>query len=243
MTTPTPESLPGTAGAGPTADAVDGRTTRWDAHRAARRAVLVTATLRAIRRHGAGVGMDDIASVAGTSKTVFYRHFGDRAGLYRAVADAVDARLLGQIQVALTSRQRSSEGAQRTSSAGRGKDLLRACVDEYLRLVEEDPAVYRFIVTAPLVPAKERSGSDPAVDVTDLMSARMADLVSAQLVAAGRPEREARTWGQAVVGLVRSVADQWLRAGASESGATREQVVDDVIDLLWTGLAPAWPTR
>ena len=56
----------------PAGPAPDGRSTRWDQHRAARRRELVDATLRAIRQHGAGVGMDDIAAVAGTSKTVVY---------------------------------------------------------------------------------------------------------------------------------------------------------------------------
>ena len=68
----------------------DGRDTRWAQHRLARRVELVEATLKAIRRHGAGVGMDEIAAEAGTSKTVIYRHFGDKAGLYLAVVEAVD---------------------------------------------------------------------------------------------------------------------------------------------------------
>ena len=66
-----------TSGASP---GTDGRSTRWDQHRAARRRELVEATLRAIREHGAAVGMDDIAAEAGTSKTVVYRHFTDRQG-------------------------------------------------------------------------------------------------------------------------------------------------------------------
>jgi AcrR family transcriptional regulator len=217
-----------------TAPGPDGRTTRWDSHRAARRAELVTATLRAIRRHGATVGMDEIARVAGTSKTVFYRHFGDRAGLYRAVAEAVDARLLGQVGGATT----LPDGG--AGSPADARALLRAAVDTYLGLVEEDPEVYRFIVAAPLVPATEREREDPARDVTDVMSARMAQLLAAHLVAAGRNPRQAATWGQAVVGLVRAVADGWLRTGASSSGTERERLVDDVVDLLWEGLRPAW---
>ena len=34
--------------------------------------------------------MDEIAAEAGTSKTVLYRHFADRAGLYLAVVESVD---------------------------------------------------------------------------------------------------------------------------------------------------------
>src|SRR5262245_32752527 len=53
----------------------DGRDSRWEQHREERREALVDATIRAIRKHGATVGMDDIALEAGTSKTVVYRHF------------------------------------------------------------------------------------------------------------------------------------------------------------------------
>ncbi len=71
---------------------VDGRTTRWAEHNAQRRRELVEATLRAIRRRGHGIGMDELAAEAGTSKTVFYRHFGDRAGLYAAMTPRMTAR-------------------------------------------------------------------------------------------------------------------------------------------------------
>ena len=64
----------------------DGRDARWDSHRAQRREDLVDATLRAIRRHGGSPSMDEIAEIAGTSKTVLYRYFDDQAGLYSAVA-------------------------------------------------------------------------------------------------------------------------------------------------------------
>ena len=48
----------------------DRRDSRWDEHRRARREQLVDATLAAVGKHGAGVGMEEIAAEAGTSKTV-----------------------------------------------------------------------------------------------------------------------------------------------------------------------------
>ena len=50
--------------------AIDGRDTRWDQHRADRRRALVSDALRAIRVSGPGVGMEEIAARAVTSKTV-----------------------------------------------------------------------------------------------------------------------------------------------------------------------------
>ena len=76
----------------------DGRSARWAEHREARRRQLVESTIRTIRERGAAVGMDEFAAAAGTSKTVFYRHFTDRAGLYRAVAAHVDDLILRDIR-------------------------------------------------------------------------------------------------------------------------------------------------
>ena len=45
--------------------------------------------------------MDEIAAEAGTSKTVLYRHFGDKAGLYLAVVESVDRLVAGDLQRAL----------------------------------------------------------------------------------------------------------------------------------------------
>lgn len=224
-------------------EGVDGRTTRWEAHRQARRAELVAATLRAIRRHGAGVGMDDIATMAGTSKTVFYRHFGDRAGLYRAVASAVDTMLTQSLNDAFTTVVGSDPAGARTliRSAQGQQALLRTAVDTYFQVVQIDPEVYQFIVAAPIVPATERQLADPATDATDVMSGRMAELLTDQLVAAGTDPVRAKVWGRAAVGMVRSTADHWLRSGDCDSGTGREALVDNVTDLLWGGLSSAWP--
>ncbi len=116
-----------------TAAGADGRSTRWEAHRRARREELVGAALKAISRHGPGVGMDEIAAVAGTSKTVLYRHFADKDQLYLAVATRVDERVAGALRAAIAQATGFREG-------------LRAAVGAYLHLVSSDPAVYRFVV-------------------------------------------------------------------------------------------------
>src|SRR5215217_1316595 len=93
------------AAATPTERAVttrDGRDARWEQHREQRREALVDATIRAVRNHGAGVGMDDIAAEAGTSKTVIYRHFEDKAGLYRPLADDPVGGTVDQVTDKLT---------------------------------------------------------------------------------------------------------------------------------------------
>lgn len=218
---------------------VDGRSSRWDEHRAQRRTELVEATLRAIRSRGAGVGIDDIATLAGTSKTVFYRHFTDRAGLYGAVAERVNASILRDIGRAVGDVLALTGRASALTSGPR--DVLGAAVDAYLSLVETDPEVYRFIVAAPLVPPSERTETiDLASTVSQSIAVQIGDLIALALTSAGRSADPAPTWGHAVVGMVRAAGDDWLRTGATSSGISRESLKEHLTELIWGGLAPVF---
>ena len=111
----------------------DRRDSRWDEHRKARRSELVDAALTAVGRHGAGVGMDEIAAAAGTSKTAVYRHFADRGELHTAVCARVAEQLTGTLRAAM---QRSTDP----------RGMLGAAIEAYLAFLEADPEVYRFVV-------------------------------------------------------------------------------------------------
>ena len=62
----------------------DGRKRRWHEHKIARREELVDGTIAAIRARGHDIGMDEIASEIGVSKTVLYRYFTDKNDLTSA---------------------------------------------------------------------------------------------------------------------------------------------------------------
>jgi AcrR family transcriptional regulator len=214
----------------PPSPAPDGRSTRWDQHRATRRRELVEATLRAVRQHGAGVGMDDIATVAGTSKTVIYRHFTDRQGLYAAVSESVDALILRNLLQAT-----GAAGDDLTSGDSTPRGLIAGAIDAYLTLVEKDPEVYRFVVTAPLL---DQSSGDPAAPVTGHIAAQMSLVVAEALDRAGRDTAPAPVWGAGLVGMVRAAADQWL---ATPEAMSRPELTEHLTDLAWGGLSAAWP--
>lgn len=207
---------------------IDGRDTRWAEHRLTRRAELVEATLRAVRRHGAGVGMDEIAQEAGTSKTVLYRHFGDKGGLYLAVAESVDRLILRDLGRAL-----GATSADLTAAA-LGQDprsLVAAAVDAYLALVERDPEVYRFVVTHPLLDRPVTD--DPVTGLTARIADDVAGLLAATLQAAGRDAAGSATTAHGLVGLVRAAADHWIGSPAPQP---REQLVRHLTLLVWGGL-------
>lgn len=214
----------------------DGRSSRWDEHRLARRAELVEATLLAIRTHGAGVGMDEVAATARTSKTVFYRHFTDRAGLYTAVAERVDATIIRDL----------TRAAGDPVSDG-GRDVIRGVIAAYLHLVQEDPQVYRFIVNAPIVPPGERPEGDVAAGMTGRIAAHVADLVAGGMAGgpvSGRPAggdtppdpQACRLWGVALVGMVRAAADAWIADGGESAGPSSDDLAHQLTALVWDGL-------
>jgi len=226
-------TMTATGGPGP----ADGRSTRWAKHRLTRRTELVESTLRAIRQHGATVGMDDIAATAGTSKTVFYRHFTDRAGLYQAVAEHVDALILRDLGGAL-----GQSGTPLVDVTASPAALIRAAIDAYLSLVEKDPEVYRFIVAAPLLARGEvPSGGDPAAGVSSHVARQMSVVFRQALEAAGQDVGAAAVWGHAVVGMVRAAADAWLAGEAGPAGMPRADLAGHLTTLAWTGLSTAWP--
>lgn len=196
----------------------DRRASRWDAHRRTRRAGLVDAAVLAIREHGAGVGMDEVAARAGTSKTVVYRHFGDRTELYVAVCARVAEVLLGQVR-------RAVEGAASPHAQ------TRAGIEAYLALIESDREVYRFVVHRPLVPALD---ADPVADLVSVLGDEAAAVIAPHLARSGHDPAAAVPWGHGVVGMVRGAADNWL---GRPGGMDRAELARHVTDLAWAGLS------
>src|SRR5438309_8123498 len=69
-----------------------------------RREQLLEAADRVVQREGSAASMNLIAAEAGITKPILYRHFGDKGGLYRALADRHIDRLLARLRAALTTR-------------------------------------------------------------------------------------------------------------------------------------------
>ena len=198
------------------AHARDRRDSRWDAHRAQRRAELVDATLAAVGKHGAGVGMEEIAAEAGTSKTVVYRHFADRAELHVAVCNRVASQLLPKLREAIESNAQP-------------RQMVAAAIETYLAFLEADPELYRFVVHPP-----QLDRPDPLTNLADLVGEQAAAAVSVAIQQAGRDPAAAAPWGHGVVGLVRSAADWWLRA---ERPMLRSELAAHLTELAWSGLS------
>jgi AcrR family transcriptional regulator len=197
----------------------DRRDSRWDEHRRERREQLVEATMAAVGKHGAGVGMEEIAAEAGTSKTVVYRHFADRSELYVAVCTRVAAQLTRKLREAMGSSEHPRE-------------MVAAAIETYLAFLEADPELYRFVVHQQQL--DRPVATDPISNLSDLVGQEAAALVAVALHRAGRDPAAAAPWGHGLVGLIRSAADWWLQA---DRPMPRTELAAHLTDLAWAGLS------
>ncbi len=195
-----------------TATAVDGRAARWEEHNIQRRRELVEEAVRAIREHGPAVGMDEIASRSGTSKTVLYRHFGDKAGLYQAVVESVHDYILHKLPLS-------------DAESFEPRDLVRNLADAYLAVVERDRNLYLFVSSRP---AGDTPVDDPVLGITTRIGNEVSAVFGAWLRRQGRDDQPANTWGHGAVGFIWAVADRWI---VTNLRRPRAEVVDYIVQL------------
>jgi AcrR family transcriptional regulator len=198
----------------------DGRSSRWAAHRAARREELIAAAIKAAKEHGAGVGMDQIAATAQTSKPVIYRYFADKTDLYRAVSKHVVGDVLTTLVRAMATNPPPRE-------------LIHAGIDAYLGLLEDNPELFRFVAQHPLVGAG-RPGSAEVVDFSTVVAELLTLQLATQLRDVGLDPAYAHPWGEAIVGFISSASIWWID---HRDAMTRQQLADYLSALLWGGAA------
>jgi len=185
----------------------------------ARRDQLLEAADRVIRREGSAASMNVIAAEAGITKPILYRHFGDKGGLYQALAGRYVDDLLARLRAALTTR-------------GGLEARTRATIDAYLTAVGEQPQVYQFLVERAAV-------EEPGVrgEVQGFVR-RFGDELAAGIRAEPAldvGERRALVWAHGIAGMVQAAGDWWL----DHPEVPREQMVEELTALLFGAFGPA----
>ena len=187
-----------------------------------RRAQLLEAADRAIAAHGAAVRMEDIASEAGVTKPILYRHFGDKGGLYEAVARRAARVLEERLETGLE----VAEGP---------REKLRATIDAFLAAVEDRPETYRFLLHSA---AAERPEVSQAVgDFTHELGRRLAGVLREQFARYGFEVGHAELVAHALIGSVHQVSAWWLSGPDDQARPVpRSELRDLLVRLLWSGL-------
>ena len=178
--------------------------------------------MAAIREIGPGVTMEQLAKAGGVTKPILYRHFHDRDGLIRSIADRYAADLLTSVQAPLL-----------TASA-EPRQLLDSTVDAYVGFIERDPNLYRFLIRH----APDRGGDHMSISaLVEGIAKQVALVIGEQLRAAGRDSGAAVPWAFGIVGLVHQAGDWWL----DDQTMSRAQLVEYLTSLLWNGLSDPAP--
>ncbi|MEE2523089.1 TetR/AcrR family transcriptional regulator [Pseudarthrobacter sp. J75] len=206
----------------------DGRATRWQSHREERRRELIKAARRAVHALGSDASMDDIAAAAGTSKSVFYRYFGDKAGLQQAVGEVVLLQMQRRIAEAAESAQTPRQG-------------LFAMVSAYLQMAETSPNVYAFVTQYPGADAgspQSLAAGGALGHFFDAISDMIARPMRAHLKADSARDAALGYWPTAAIGLVRNAGELWLNSPSSPAKPGQDVMARQITAWLCVGIAP-----
>ena len=188
--------------------------------RAARREALLDAADVVVLRDGPAASMSTIAAEAGITKPILYRHFGDKSGLYRALAERHTSRLIERVRASLL------------ASPDR-RERFRGTVETYLAAIEAEPGVYRFLM-------HRAAAEDPGVRgqvaaFVRRVGAEVGAGIAAELHLTAAEVGLGATWGLAIVGMVQVAGDAWLE----DPQVPRAQLAEQLTDLVW-GAYASW---
>lgn len=175
---------------------VDRRSTRWEAHRRERRRQLIEAAIFAVHKHGSSASMDQIADESKTSKSIIYKYFGDKEGLQYAIGEHMISEILATLDGAV---EREASFAE----------VLTLVTSQFLDLVDESPALYRFMKVAEFQ-------DDPQAALISKLDRSMIDAWSRLFYDDGEiakhelHEGVVYAWLVGVISMVKGLAESWL---------------------------------
>lgn len=182
---------------------------------------LLDAADNVIRRDGPAAAMDVIAREAGITKPILYRHFGDKGGLYTALAERYAHALMSEI---VDSLERANDPRER----------LALTIDTYLSWLESEPQVYRFLVHR--AQTEQREVHDAIGAFVRDVAREVAVVARAELLGGDNSGKDeygdfAEPLAFAVVGAVQMAGEWWLEHPATP----RARLVEELVTLIWDG--------
>ena len=193
-----------------------GRPSRTESERSLQRQRLLDDAIAAIRIHGSGVSVENIAAHAGVSKPVIYAEFGDKAGL----ADALALERAQQMERSLIAGLAAGEPLDTTVAVQLGASAL-------IGLVVDEPEIYGFIQRS--MRASDRGVLDNPLVRT--LHDRVEMLISLMAPDADKAMVSVMTDG--MFGFIFAMVESWQVA----QEPTKEEVVGVIVRLVQQGFA------
>ena len=197
----------------------DGRSTRWDAHRAERREKIVDAALALLAEKGPEFGLEEVAARAGLSKPVIYRFFGDRATLIDAMGERATNQLAERMMPALY-----------TEAANLAR--IRAVIGAFISFLDESPNAYWLFARA-----APGTGGDVVRAHKEFVASALAGVLSEYIRTSGvaAPPEAENVWAFGLVGFVQSTAEWWLE----HRTIGREEITEQLTTFVWVQIEGA----
>lgn len=191
----------------------DARADRWREHRAAVRAELIEATLRAIDEYGPDLSIDDVVKTAGIPRPKLYRFFADKDALFAAVGQRVQELIIEQV-------------VPQFDAATTALELVSSAVAAYVGLVDKRPNLFRFLVNSHF-----RDGRSPAdlIEGGRPLSDATVDAWSAAIEARGGEGDNFEYVVDAALGAVGLGVLRWLNSPT----VSKDALVEELTAFLW----------
>lgn len=189
---------------------VDGRSTRWNAHKAQRQIDLIDAAVAAIEEEGPGIGVKQIAERMGLPRSVVYRHFKDRAELDELIRKRIIDLLMADFAPTL-----EPDGTVMTA--------IRRAVDAYLDWIGQHPRLHAFLGVGTPAPG---DGSGVVAGTKAAIAVQVGELFAALLKSLGKDISLAPSIAVGLVGFVDATVNNWL------AGKRRELSSAQLAELL-----------
>jgi AcrR family transcriptional regulator len=165
-----------------------------------------------------GASMNDIAEAAGVTKPVLYQHFDSKSDLYRALLDAVGARMLAAI-------------AKATADAADGKEQTERGFLAYFRWVSSRHDEFMLLFGGSA--RHDGEFSSQIRRITDEAAETIAPLIAVEI----DPEHR-RTLAHALVGLAEGASRRLVGLGEAFDA---DAIAREVSALAWAGLRAVHP--
>ncbi len=162
--------------------------------------------------------MTAIATEAGVTKPILYKHFGDKGGLYRALAERYVQELLAELRRALASEQEPEA-------------RIRSTIDTYLAFIESDREAYRFLMHRAV--SERPEAQETVAEFIRQLGDEIAVVMGDELTRFGLDSGGAEPWAHGIVGMVHLAGDRWLE----HQTMSRDRLVDYLAGLVWKGLS------
>lgn len=193
----------------------DGRSVRWEAHKARRRADVLDAAVDAIESEGPGVGVKQIAERVGLPRSVVYRHFEDRADLDAKVRQRIVNMLMAELEPTLR-------------PDGTPVQSIRRAINAYLGWIEHHPRLHTFLGAGS---GRSSGGSKVPAGSKAAIAAETSELFASALRSFGQDDRLAPSIASGLVGFVDATVNHWL--GDKDRKVGTEELADYLSLSIW----------